>query len=113
MSFRPSGRAADESGMPPRGATDRRPLSTVQLVLGGLLLVVMALGDGVTRFNDRYWITIRAEDDRGYHSVSDDGLKHLESVKSLKKLITYQTSVTDSGISSLQEKVPDVEVINE
>ena len=32
------------------------------------------LEPSVTRFNDRFWITMRAEDDRGYVSVSEDGL---------------------------------------
>ena len=33
------------------------------------------LEPSVTRFNDRFWITMRAEDGRGYVSVSDDGLQ--------------------------------------
>ncbi len=32
------------------------------------------LEPSVTRFGDQFWITMRAEDDRGYVSVSDDGL---------------------------------------
>ena len=32
------------------------------------------LEPSVTRFKDRFWITIRAEDNRGYVSVSEDGL---------------------------------------
>jgi len=32
------------------------------------------LEPSVTAFNDRFWLTIRAEDSRGYVSVSDDGL---------------------------------------
>ena len=32
------------------------------------------LEPSVTQFDGRFWITIRAEDDRGYFSVSDDGL---------------------------------------
>ena len=32
------------------------------------------LEPSVTRFGDRFWITMRAEDDRGYVSVSEDGL---------------------------------------
>ena len=32
------------------------------------------LEPSVTQFGGRFWITIRAEDDRGYVSVSDDGL---------------------------------------
>lgn len=32
------------------------------------------LEPSVTRFGDRFWMTIRAEDDRGYVSVSADGL---------------------------------------
>ena len=32
------------------------------------------LEPSVTKFDDRFWITIRAEDGRGYVSVSDDGL---------------------------------------
>lgn len=38
------------------------------------------LEPSVTRFRDRFYITIRAEDDRGYASVSDDGL-HYEPQK--------------------------------
>ncbi len=33
------------------------------------------LEPSVTRFDDQYWITIRAEDDRGYVSRSQDGLR--------------------------------------
>lgn len=32
------------------------------------------LEPSVTEFGEKYWMTIRAEDDRGYVSVSDDGL---------------------------------------
>lgn len=32
------------------------------------------LEPSVTRFDETFWITMRAEDDRGYFSVSDDGL---------------------------------------
>lgn len=32
------------------------------------------LEPSVTQFGDQFWITMRAEDDRGYVSVSDDGL---------------------------------------
>lgn len=32
------------------------------------------LEPSVTRFGNKFWITIRAEDDRGYVSISDDGL---------------------------------------
>jgi len=34
------------------------------------------LEPSVTRFDDRYFLTIRAEDERGYVSVSDDGLHY-------------------------------------
>lgn len=34
------------------------------------------LEPSVTRFGDRYWITIRAEDNRGYVSTSKDGLNY-------------------------------------
>lgn len=34
------------------------------------------LEPSVTRFRDRYYMTIRAEDDRGYVSVSDDGIHY-------------------------------------
>jgi hypothetical protein len=33
------------------------------------------LEPSLTQFNDRFWMTMRAEDDRGYVSVSEDGLK--------------------------------------
>lgn len=36
------------------------------------------LEPSVTQFQDRYWITMRAEDNRGYVSVSDDGLNWAE-----------------------------------
>lgn len=36
------------------------------------------LEPSVTRFRDRLFLTIRAEDDRGYVSVSDDGLHYAE-----------------------------------
>lgn len=36
------------------------------------------LEPSVTRFRDQYWMTIRAEDSRGYVSVSDDGLDFQE-----------------------------------
>ncbi len=32
------------------------------------------LEPSVTQFGGKFWITMRAEDDRGYHSISDDGL---------------------------------------
>lgn len=38
------------------------------------------LEPSITRFDNRFYITIRAENDRGYHSVSDDGL-HWEPKK--------------------------------
>jgi hypothetical protein len=34
------------------------------------------LEPSVTRFQDRYYLTLRAEDERGYVSVSDDGLNY-------------------------------------
>ena len=34
------------------------------------------LEPSVTKFNDRYFMTIRAEDDRGYVSVSEDGIHY-------------------------------------
>ncbi len=34
------------------------------------------LEPSVTRFQDRYYMTIRSEDDRGYVSVSDDGVNY-------------------------------------
>jgi hypothetical protein len=36
------------------------------------------LEPSVTRFRDKFWITMRAEDDRGYVSVSEDGLEWAE-----------------------------------
>jgi hypothetical protein len=33
------------------------------------------LEPSVTKFRDKFWITMRAEDDRGYVSISPDGLK--------------------------------------
>lgn len=36
------------------------------------------LEPSVTYFDSRYWLTIRAEDGRGYVSVSDDGLAYAE-----------------------------------
>jgi hypothetical protein len=36
------------------------------------------LEPSVTKFGGKFWITLRAEDDRGYVSVSDDGLNYEE-----------------------------------
>ncbi|MDF1754377.1 MAG: exo-alpha-sialidase [Verrucomicrobiales bacterium] len=36
------------------------------------------LEPSVTRFRDRFYMTIRAEDDRGYAAVSDDGINYRE-----------------------------------
>ncbi|MCA9085870.1 MAG: exo-alpha-sialidase, partial [Planctomycetaceae bacterium] len=38
------------------------------------------LEPSVTKFADRFWVTIRAEDNRGYVSVSEDGL-HWEKIR--------------------------------
>ena len=38
------------------------------------------LEPSVTKFADRYWVTIRAEDNRGYVSTSEDGL-HWEKIR--------------------------------
>ena len=43
--------------------------------------------------------------------VSDEGLKALGGLKSLKKLYLFETQVTRDGVDSLQEDLPDVEII--
>lgn len=66
---------------------EHRMVAGVQASFDGQLLKVKAVGPpllhphgrgllepSVTRFDDRFWITIRAEDNRGYVSVSGDGL---------------------------------------
>ncbi|MBT5018947.1 MAG: exo-alpha-sialidase [Planctomicrobium sp.] len=63
-----------------------RMVSGVQATYDGNLLKVRDVGPplknekgrgllepSITNFNDRFWITIRAEDNRGYVSVSEDG----------------------------------------
>lgn len=66
---------------------DHRMVAGVHASFDGQLLRVKEVGPpllnpkgrgllepSVTQFEDRFWITIRAEDNRGYVSVSDDGL---------------------------------------
>lgn len=67
---------------------EHRMVSGVHATFDGELLKVREVGEpilnpngrgllepSVTRFDDKFWITIRAEDNRGYVSVSDDGLR--------------------------------------
>lgn len=66
---------------------EHRMVAGVHATFDGRLLTVKEVGPpllnpkgrgllepSVTRFRDRFWITIRAEDSRGYVSVSEDGL---------------------------------------
>jgi hypothetical protein len=45
--------------------------------------------------------------------VSDAGLEQLLPLKKLKKLYVWQSQVTKSGIESLGQKMPDLEITGE
>jgi len=44
--------------------------------------------------------------------IDDDALDHLANFPALKRIYTWQTNVTEAGISSLMEKRPDITISN-